>query len=94
MKESNLLTEDNQNKHSERVFEFMQKMQSFGHPPKEIVGDFGNPNDVSNIQGAERLKGLLEQNGLCPDAKLQFDAHGRPIIPEGFPENIDQCRIS
>ena len=35
------ISEDSQQKHFEIVFELMQKMQSYGNPPADIVGEFG-----------------------------------------------------
>ena len=35
------ISEDIQQKHFDTVFELMQKMQSYGNPPADIVGEFG-----------------------------------------------------
>ena len=92
------VTEDAQNNHFEKVFNLMQKMQSFGNPPSEIVGEFGtipNCNPSGNIQQEEGLlQAFLAQNGLDADGGLQFDPTGRPIIPEGFSEHGDKCIVS
>ena len=92
------ITEDAQNTHFEKVFELMQRMQSFGNPPSDIVGEFGaipNCNTSGNIQQEEGLfQAFLAQNGLDSDGGLQLDPNGRPIIPEGFSENGDKCVVS
>ena len=93
------VTDDVQNVHFEKVFELMQKMQSFGNPPSEIVGQFGAiPNgggaNGNMQQEEERFKSFLAQNGLDAERGVQFDAYGKPIFPEGFSGNVDQCLIS
>ena len=92
------ITEDAQNTHFEKVFELMQKMQSFGNPPADIVGEFGtipNCNATGNVQQEEGLfQAFLAQTGIDADRGLQFDPNGRPIIPEGFSENGDKCIVS
>ena len=99
LKDSKATITDNVNsKHFERVFELMQRMQSFGNPPAEIVGEFGAlqgggaGRDVR--QEEERFKAFLAQNGIDSESGLQFDATGQPILPEGFPRNDEQCLIS
>ena len=32
----------------DRIFELMQKMQTYGHPPKALIGDAPDPFDPSN----------------------------------------------
>ena len=93
------ISEDMQQKHFETVFELMQKMQSYGNPPADIVGEFGAipyGSDSSNIQHEEeRFKSFLAQNGLDSSGeKVQFDANGVPMFPKGFPGNEEQCIIS
>ena len=93
------ISEDSQQKHFETVFELMQKMQSYGNPPADIVGEFGAipyGSDSSNIQHEEeRFKSFLAQNGLDSSGeKVQFDANGVPMFPKGFPGNEEQCIIS
>ena len=94
------ITDEMQNSHFEKVFELMQKMQSFGNPPPDIVGDFGA---VSNGVGAnynlqekeEKFKALLEQNGLdSVSGGIQFDAKGMPIFPEELSGTDEKCTIS
>ena len=94
------ITDEMQNSHFEKVFELMQKMQSFGNPPPDIVGDFGA---VSNGFGAnhdlqekeDKFKAFLEQNGLdSVSGGVQFDAKGMPIFPEELSETNEKCTIS
>lgn len=93
------ISEDIQQKHFETVFELMQKMQSYGNPPADIVGEFGAipyGSDSSNIQHEEeRFKSFLAQNGLDTSGeKVQLDANGVPMFPKGFSGNEEQCIIS
>ena len=93
------ISEDIQQKHFEIVFELMQKMQSYGNPPADIVGEFGAipyGSDSSNIQHEEeRFKSFLAQNGLDTSGeKVQLDANGVPMFPKGFSGNEEQCIIS
>ena len=94
------ITDEMQNSHFEKVFELMQKMQSFGNPPLDIVGDFGA---VSNGVGAnsnlqekeEKFNAFLEQNGLDSiSGGVQFDAKGMPIFPEELSGTDEKCTIS
>ena len=94
------ITDEMQNSHFEQVFELMQKMQGFGNPPSDIVGDFGA---VSNGVGAnynvqekeEKFKAFLEQNGLdSVSGGVQFDAKGMPIFPEELSGTDEKCTIS
>ena len=94
------ITDEMQNSHFEKVFELMQKMQGFGNPPADIVGDFGA---VSNGVGAnynlqekeEKFKSFLEQNGLdSVSGGVQFDAKGMPIFPEELSGTDEKCTIS
>ena len=77
----------------------MQKMQSYGNPPADIVGEFGAipyGSDSSNIQHEEeRFKSFLAQNGLDTSGeKVKLDANGVPMFPKGFSGNEEQCIIS
>ena len=94
------ITDEMQNSHFEKVFELMQKMQSFGNPPPDIVGDFGAvSNGVAanhNLQEKEdKFKAFLEQNGLDSlSGGVQFDAKGMPIFPEELSDTNEKCTIS
>ena len=86
-------------KHFEKVFDLMQRMQSYGNPPADIVGEFAaipNGSNGINIQHEEeRFKSFLAQNGLDINGKgVQYDANGLPILPQGFSGNEEQCIIS
>ena len=99
MKDSKIKnTEDAQNTHFEKVFELMQRMQSFGNPPPDIVGEFGAMPQwgaSGNIQQEEdRFKAFLSQTGLDANGGLQVDPNGKPIFPEGLPANDDNCILS
>ena len=56
------ISEDSQQKHFEKVFELMQRMQSYGNPPADIVGEFGaipsGPNSSIMHNEEERFKSL------------------------------------
>ena len=93
------ISEDIQQKHFEKVFELMQRMQSHGNPPADIVGEFGaipsGPNSGNMHNEEERFKSFLAQNGLDTHEKgIQFDANGMPIFPEEGSGNEEQCLIS
>jgi len=99
-KDSNtMVSEDIDQKHFEKVFDLMQRMQSYGNPPSDIVGEFAaipNGSNNTNIQHEEeRFKSFLAQNGLDINGKgVQYDANGLPILPQGFSGNEEQCIIS
>jgi len=51
----------------EKVLDHMQKMQEFGHPPKELIGDMAPGFVELDEQGNPRISGLpLPSNGSDP----------------------------
>ena len=66
-------TEEGKKRQFERIFELMQKMQSFGHPPSELV-----QQNSSNSSG-----GFFQ---TLPNMDNIFDASGDPVEPE-FPND-------